>query len=146
MTESVCQFSWASCVCVRQEVCLCCKSSATLLLHGFSPFGAIEIANFCLCVLLEEPEKEDNSMVHFFLSEVKKTVKRSGDRRRKGERIKGTPLQNMPNRNVLFQKRHVEGRRGSSSKMGHKSTKDRLLKFTAFPNGRHSPVMDWKWQ
>lgn len=50
------------------------------------------------------------------------------------------------NRNVLFQQRHVEGRRGSSRKMGNKSTKDRLLKFTAFPSGRHSPVVDWKWQ
>lgn len=52
----------------------------------------------------------------------------------------------MPNRNVLFQKRHVEGRRGSSSEMGHKSAKHGLLKFTAFPNGRDLPVVDWKWQ
>lgn len=29
-------------------------SSAILLSHGFSPFGAIEIANFCLFVVLEE--------------------------------------------------------------------------------------------
>lgn len=27
-----------------------------------------------------------------------------------------------------------------------RSKKDRLLKFTAFPNGRDSPVVDWKWQ
>jgi len=63
----------------------------------------------------------------FFFSLTGKTrqLQNSGDRRRKSRIIKAIPSKHA-SRNVLFQKRHVEGRRGSGREMGNRSTKDRL--------------------